>query len=311
MKTPIIISWFDKSTVKHLRLPFSFYLMPVFLFALSQAGTVNCTNTILSLVILHLFIFPSSNGYNSYQDRDETSIGGLKHPPKVTENLYYATLFLDITGVLFALLVSVQFSLFVLIFVLVSRAYSYRKIRIKKYRVIGFLTVFIFQGAFVYMMSYSAIADISIKAFFTRNNLICMSVASFFIGGIYPLTQIYQHDADKKDGVISISYKLGYTGTFIFSALLFALATFILYYYFDLKHQQKALVLFLLIMLPVVTKLLTWFYKVRQDKENAKVPEYCSSQSSILNFMQVAYKNANASRMLKVLFNHSGITTRY
>jgi 1,4-dihydroxy-2-naphthoate octaprenyltransferase len=269
MKTPIIISWFDKSTVKHLRLPFSFYLMPVFLFALSQVDTVNWTNTILSFVILHLFIFPSSNGYNSYQDRDETSIGGLKYPPKVTENLNYATLLLDITGVLFALFVSVHFSLFLLIFVLVSRAYSYRKIRIKKYPVMGFLTVFIFQGAFVYMMSYSAITDISIKTYFTFNNLICMSVASLFIGGIYPLTQIYQHDADKKDGVISISYKLGYTGTFIFSGLLFAIATFILYYYFDLKHQQIALVLFLLIMLPVVTKLLTWFYNVRQDKENA------------------------------------------
>jgi predicted naringenin-chalcone synthase len=41
------------------------------------------------------------------------------------------------------------------------------------------------------------------------------------------------------------------------------------------------------------------------------VPEYCSSQSTILNFMQEAYKDTNASRMLKVLFNHSGITTRY
>ena len=224
-----IVSWFDKNTVKHLRLPFSFFLMPVFLFALSQADTVNWQTTIIAFVIMHLLVFPSSNGYNSFQDRDETSIGGLKHPPKVTKNLYYATLFLDIVGVLAGLFVSVYFSLLVLIFVLVSRAYSYRKVRLKKYAVIGFLTVFIFQGAFVYLMTAAAISTSSFANFFTLNNIICMSVASLFIGSIYPLTQIYQHDADKKDGVISISYKLGYIGTFIFSSILFSIAIVFLF----------------------------------------------------------------------------------
>ena len=243
--------------------------MPVFLFALSQANTINWQTTILAFVILHLLIFPSSNGYNSYQDRDETSIGGLKHPPKVSENLFYATLLMDVVGILSALIISVYFSLFVLIFVFMSRAYSYRNVRLKKYPVIGFLTVFVFQGAFVYLMASSAITDFSIDTFFTLNNIICMSVASFFIGSIYPLTQIYQHEADKKDGVISISYKLGYIGTFIFSALLFAIATIFLFYFFHLKHQHIALVLFSLIMIPVVIKLSLWFNKVRRDTVHA------------------------------------------
>ena len=264
-----IVSWFDKSTVKHLRLPFSFFLMPIFLFALSQTNTINWQTTALAFVILHLLIFPSSNGYNSYQDRDETSIGALKHPPKVTQKLFYATLLLDIIGVLCALFVSAYFSMFVLIYVLMSRAYSYRNVRLKKYAIIGFLTVFIFQGAFVYLMTSSAITTFSIEKCFTVNNIICMSVASFFIGSIYPITQIYQHEADKKDGVISISYKLGYNGTFVFSAILFSIAIISLFYYFNLKHQQIALVFFLLIMLPVITKLSIWFNKVRKDTANA------------------------------------------
>jgi len=263
-----ILSWFDKNTVKHLRLPFSFFLMPVFLFALSQANVVNWQTTVVAFVILHLFIFPSSNGYNSYQDRDETSIGGLKNPPKVTENLFYVTLLLDILGVLCALFVSVYFSLFVVIFILMSRAYSYRNVRLKKYPVIGFLTVFIFQGAFVYLMAFSAITNFSVEIL-TLNNIICMSVASLFMGSIYPLTQIYQHEADKKDGVISISYKLGYIGTFVFSAIQFTIATIFLFYYFSLKHQQIDLVIFLFLMLPVITKLSIWFNKVRKDTAHA------------------------------------------
>jgi 1,4-dihydroxy-2-naphthoate octaprenyltransferase len=269
MKNILILSWFEKSTVKHLRLPFSFFLMPVFLFALSQANAVNWQSTAIAFVILHLLVFPSSNGYNSFQDRDTGSIGGLKYPPKVNRNLYNVTLLMDMVAVISGLLISWSFSLFVLIFILISRAYSYRNVRLKQYAVTGFLTVFLFQGAFVYMMASSAISTFSLANFFTLNNIICMSVASLFIGSVYPLTQIFQHEADKNDGVTSISYKLGYNGTFVFSGILFSIATVFLYYYFKMMHQQIAVLVFILLMLPVIVVLSVWFAKVRKNTENA------------------------------------------
>jgi len=243
--------------------------MPVFLFAVSQASTINWGTAVIAFIILHLFVFPSSNGYNSFQDRDTGSIGGLKHPPKVSLNLYRATILMDILAVLSGLLISYNFSLFVLIFILISRAYSYRKVRLKQYAVIGFLTVFLFQGAFVYLMASSAISTFSFVNFFTLNNIICMIVASLFIGSVYPLTQIYQHDADKKDGVTSLSYKLGYNGTFVFSGILFSVATVFLYYFFYLKHQRIAVLLFIILMLPVIIYLSVWFAKVRKNTDNA------------------------------------------
>jgi len=264
-----LVSWFDKNTVKHLRLPFSFFLLPVFLFALSQSGQINWVNAFLAFLILHLLVFPSSNGYNSYQDRDETSIGGLKHPPKVTSNLYYATLLIDTVGLLSGLFISVYFSLMLLVFIIMSRTYSYRKIRLKKYPVIGFLTVFVFQGAFVYLMSSTAINGLNWVDLFSENSIICMIISSLFIGSIYPLTQIYQHQADKNDGVISISYKLGYTGTFVFSGLLFAVAVLLMFFYFSIKQQTFALIIFLLMMLPVIYRLSVWFAKVRKDTVHA------------------------------------------
>jgi 1,4-dihydroxy-2-naphthoate octaprenyltransferase len=243
--------------------------MPVFLFALSQHSAINWLNTLIAFVILHFVIYPSSNGYNSYQDKDETSIGGLKHPPKVTENLFYATLLLDAAGVLSALLISVNFAVCVMLYVLISRAYSYRNLRLKKYALVGFLTVFLFQGAFAYLMVASALSDFSFQSFFTLNNILCMCIASLFIGSVYPLTQIYQHDADKNDGVTTISYKLGYTGTFIFSGLMFGTASVLLFYYFDKKDQLTALLLFFMLMLPVVIRLLIWFNRVRKDNTKA------------------------------------------
>ena len=264
-----LVSWFDRSTVKHLRLPFSFFLSPVFLFALSQSDQINWVDTLVAFLILHGLVFPSSNGYNSYQDRDETSIGGLKYPPKVTSNLYFATLLLDIIALLFGLFVSIGFSIMVLIFIVMSRAYSYRQIRLKKYPVIGFLTVFVFQGAFIYLMAMTAIGGVNWVILFSENSIICMSISSLFIGSVYPLTQIYQHQADKKDGVISLSYKLGYTGTFVFSGLLFTMAILLLFYYFNLKHMFIPLIIFLLMMLPIIYRLSVWFAKVRKDIINA------------------------------------------
>jgi 1,4-dihydroxy-2-naphthoate polyprenyltransferase len=284
-----VISWFDKSTVKHLRLHFSYHLMPVFLFALSQATATNWQHVIISFLILHLLIYPSSNGYNSYQDKDETSIGGLKNPPKVSVNLFFVSMLLDFIGIALSFTVSAYFAGFVFLYVLISRAYSYRKLRLKKYAVIGFLTVFLFQGAFTYLMVSCAVSDAFFENIFSPGNVICMSVASLFIGSVYPLTQIYQHQADKKDGVTTISYKLGYIGTFIFSATMFAIASGLLFYYFNFKHQLIALALFFIMMLPVIVRLLFWFTKVLKDTTHA-------------NFENTMKMNLMASTCMNIYF---------
>ncbi len=290
------IRWFDRDTVKHLRFPFSFFLLPVFLFALSQALLVNWVNAILSFFILHFLVFPSSNGYNSYQDRDEDSIGILKHPPKVTKHLFYVTLLLDSSALIFAFLISPLFSFFVLVFIIMSRMYSYRGIRLKKYPVTGFLVVFIFQGAFIYFMTLVAVSEQYFPAYFTRGNIICMTISSLFIGSMYPLTQIYQHEADKKDGVTSISFLLGYRGTFIFSAILFAAASVLLLYYFGRRSHYTTFFLFTVLILPVVIFLIKWFDKVRRNNsfanfENTMKANMLSASSMNLFFLILIINN--------------------
>ena len=81
-----IAALFDRNTLLHLRLPFSFFLLPVFLFAISQTGGIHIYNTVMLFIALHFFIYPGSNIYNSYMDEDKGSIGGLKQPPPVTKN---------------------------------------------------------------------------------------------------------------------------------------------------------------------------------------------------------------------------------
>ena len=123
----------QKSTILHLRIPFSFYLMPVFCFATAVAQPDDWMKVFGVFVILHLLVYPASNGYNSYYDKDEESIGGLEKPPPVDKELLYVSLVLDALAVLLSLFISYWFALGIFIYGMVSNEYSYDKTRLKKF----------------------------------------------------------------------------------------------------------------------------------------------------------------------------------
>ena len=251
----------QKSTIQLLRFHFSFFLMPVYWFALSQVPAISWPRALLVFLILHLLVYPASNGYNSYMDRDETAIGGLEKPMQPTRQLFYTTVFMDIIAITLSLVVSIYFFAGILLYILASRAYSYRGIRLKKYPVIGYLTVVIFQGAATFWLVYHG----SNLNFILNVPWQTMLAASLLIGGFYPLTQIYQHKADKQDGVTTISYLLGYKGTFIFTAIVYSIAFGMLAYWFIATLQQTSFVLLQLFFIPVLVYFFIWAKKVWND----------------------------------------------
>src|SRR5579871_5412043 len=142
------------STLKLLRLPFSFFLMPVYWFALSQVVDRDWGRAVLIFVILHGLVYPASNGYNSYMDRDTTPIGGLKAPPPPTPLLFRVTVIMDLLALALGFFIGPWFVAGLAGYILASRAYSYRGIRLKKYPFIGWLTVISCQGALVFFLVY-------------------------------------------------------------------------------------------------------------------------------------------------------------
>ncbi len=257
-----------RNTLKLLRLPFSFLLMPLFLFALSQEPHINLIPTLLSFLIIHLLIYPASNGYNSYIDKDTDSIGGLEHPPLPTKELFYLTIFLDTLALfLSALLVNYFFAFCILVYILASKAYSSKQVRLKKYPFIGFLTVVIFQGAFTFYMSVAGISGHAMTI--TQTSVFILLACSFQIAGAYPLTQIYQHQQDAKEGVITLSYKLGYKGTFLFTMAMFLLCNVFYFLYFNNIKNELNFYIIQLFFLPIVIYFMYWFYLVLKDKKNA------------------------------------------
>jgi len=254
-----------RSTIQLLRFHFSFFLLPVFLFAVSQVHPINWWCALLAFCILHLLVYPSSNGYNSYMDRDTTPIGGIAKPLEPTFELFQVSVVMDIVAILLSQIISWYFAVGILLYILASRAYSYRRIRLKKYPILGYLLVITFQGAMVYFLSYhAASADATLKV-----PVLGMLAASCLIGGYYPLTQVYQHEDDEKDGVRTISMLLGKKGTFLFCGFAFALATTLVFLLYKQSSTLWSFWLFVVCMGPMVGFFAHWMRKVWKDASQA------------------------------------------
>ena len=245
-----------------LRIPFSVYLMPVFWFGLSALRQpFGVGRAVGVFVVLHLLAYPASNGYNSYYDRDEGSIGGLKHPPKVSPELLHLVYLFDALAVLGGGLLNAWFGLLVAVYLLVSKAYSYDGIRLKKYPLLSTAVVVVFQGAFTFLMTQVG-AGASQSSLFEPTNLLLALVSSLFLCGSYPLTQVYQHQEDARRGDRTLSLRLGIRGTFGFAAVGLLTGAAVLAYALWLRHETRHLLIFLAATGPVVVLFGRWVWAV-------------------------------------------------
>lgn len=258
-----------RATFLHLRFPFSFFLMPVYLFALAVYATINIQNAALIFVILHVLVYPASNGYNSYFDKDEKSIGGLKSPPKTSKDLYNWALILDVLALALSLIISWQFSLMILIYGLVSKAYSHPMIRLKSMPIVGWLATGIFQGYFTFLAVVLGLHNFEFSDLLNLQWQIPAVLSSLLLMGSYPMTQVYQHEEDRQRGDKTISLKLGILGTFYFTGLFFFFSNGGLILYFYEGFGLMTAVLFQLSLLPVIGYFLYWFLKVLKDENKA------------------------------------------
>jgi 1,4-dihydroxy-2-naphthoate octaprenyltransferase len=277
-----------RSTLLHLRIPFSFFLLPVFLFALALTPNHNGERMLLVFLSLHLFLYPSSNGYNSYYDKDEESIGGLKRPPKVSKDLLgWSLVFFGIALALGAW-INWEFASMLGLYGLVSMAYSHPSIRLKKYPWISWAIAGLFQGYFTFAMAYAGLSNLGGEVLLKPHVLVPGFLTSLMLWGNYPLTQVYQHGEDARRGDRTLSLLLGIKGTFIFSALLFAGTTAAFIWYFLGKGQSHIVGYYLAAMAPIGLFFLLWMGFIFRESE--KYATY--SWAMGMNFLSAIALNA-------------------
>ena len=276
------------NAIKLMRYPFSVFLMPIFWFALCAYPEANLYKALSVFLLVHGLLYPASNGYNSWFDKDEGSIGGLKNPPPVNPKLIWLVNISDLLAIVWAAFISWPFAGLMLIYIVMSRAYSNPATRLKKRPFAGTLTVITFQGGFMFLAMQYGMGN-SISQLFSSENLVLALVSSLFLLGSYPLTQIYQHEEDGRRGDRTLSIILGINGTFIFSGISFGLATLILCLDLGFKFGPILPAVYLFGMVPVLIIFTKWMLKVVSDR----------AEASFENTMQM---NKVSSIMLSVVF---------
>lgn len=279
---------FTKSSWLHLRIPFSYFLMPVFLFALCVSPNFTGSSLFWSFVIIHLFLYPASNGYNSYFDKDEKSIGGLKNPPPVNTGLYWLSIAFDFIAVALALVnINITFAVMVLIYGIISKAYSHPAVRLKKYAIASWIIIGLFQGCFTFLMCYAGINKFGLENLLKPALLAGGALTTVMLWANYPMTQIYQHEEDQKRGDNTLSRVLGVKGTFLFTGILFLVVTIGFISYFNAFFAFRYALAFLLFLFPVVAYFSYWFLRVLKE---VSLADY--THAMWLNFISATSLNA-------------------
>jgi 1,4-dihydroxy-2-naphthoate octaprenyltransferase len=261
---------FSRSSWLHLRIPFSFFLLPIFLFSLSLSPNFNGQRIFWVFFILHFLLYPASNGYNSYFDKDEKSIGGLKNPPPVSADLYYLSLLLDAAAIILGYIkINTTFAVMLLIYGLVSKAYSHPMTRLKRHAWTSWVITGVFQGLFTFLMCYVGVNDFGGDQAWRREILVPGLLTSMMLWANYPLTQVYQHEEDAKRGDVTLSARLGIVGTFYFAASVFTLAAGGFLFYLKFAFGENYAWLFLVALLPVLAYFFYWFFLIMKNKKHA------------------------------------------
>ena len=269
--------------------------MPVYWFALSITNPIDWQRAVVVFILLHVLLYPSSNGYNSYNDRDTESIGGVAKPMQPTKQLYYITLALDLIGFAFSFLVSPVFAGCFLFFIICSRLYSWRGLRLKKYPILGYLLVISNQGSLMFFaIAHGVSSNLTMEV-----PLLLILAAGLLIGGFYPITQIYQHIQDRKDGVKTISILLGKRGTFIFCGILYLLAFLCLFLYFQGVEMLHNFWIIQLFFVPVVLYFIRWMLLVWNDSDKADF-------QNTMRMVWLASTCTNLAFLTLLILNHFG-----
>ncbi len=250
----------------HLRVSFSFFLLPVYWGALGQSPAPDPWRSVAILLVVHLLLYPASNAYNSYFDKDEGPISGLETPPPVSKTLYWVSWVLDLVALALGAFVNWAFVVYLLIYGFVTKAYSHDRIRLKRYPVFSWLLIGLLQGGITYVLTYVSINNLPLSAATQPRLLMGGLLATLNLMALYPITQVYQHEEDARRGDQTISRLLGIRGTFVSAIIMFGLSSFGFYIFFEGGSWFWVYGLFLL---PAVVFFLRWFAQVNRDERRA------------------------------------------
>ncbi len=206
-----------RDLVVHLRLHYQLlFLSPLFLWGVLLGGGPRFAKAALGFVAFHVFLYGGITAYNSYYDRDEGPVGGLEKPPAVAPALLGFSLGVQLFGLALALAVGLELAAIYGLVMVLSVAYSHPRPRWKGRPLLSLVVVAFGQGAVAFAGGWlCSVAPPG--ALGSTRGLLGLAVAALSAVGLYPLTQVYQIDEDRRRGDRTFAVAFGADACFRFA----------------------------------------------------------------------------------------------
>jgi 1,4-dihydroxy-2-naphthoate octaprenyltransferase len=237
----------------------SFIYLPLFLFVISQTHDLNWLHTGLFFVIIQVLIHPA----NQLQTANANMIfsDNKSDISKQGKKLISTSMSMNSVAVVLSLLIiSLEVGVGVLVYLLLSKLHNNNPIRLRKYAIISILLTMSMQGVLLFVLTQYATGKLMLIT-----NVFAIQACAFFVGFVYPLTQIHTHTDDLKRGDLTISIRLGLKGTFALSLVMFLIAISFMGLHFYNTRNVFHFYLFLFFLSPVAAYFFWWRKNTRLE----------------------------------------------
>ncbi|MEX0610141.1 MAG: UbiA family prenyltransferase [Balneolaceae bacterium] len=209
-----------KNFLIHLRLHYQFFILSGgYLLGALFVDEINQTQFWLQFLNVHVLLFGGATAYNSWWDKDEGPIGGLKSPPKMNRWMWPASLILQFTGLGWALTVNWNYALIYGLSMLFFWLYSTPLARWKGKPILSLAAIGISTGTNSFFLGFLAAGGYPITFL---EDFIAFGVACIVLS-LYPASQVYQREEDQQRGDRTFAIRFGLKGVkWLFTILFIA-----------------------------------------------------------------------------------------
>lgn len=192
----------------HLRLHYQLFILSGgYLLGGLMADQMDTSQFWLQFLNVHILLFGGATAFNSFWDKDEGPIGGLKNPPKMTTWMHRASLVLMFLGWLWAYSISIPYFIIYGLSLVLFWLYSTPHARWKGDPHLSMIAISVSTG-----MNSTLLGFLATNGAFSLVILFASVGTSFVLLSLYPVSQIYQQEEDQRRGDITFFGKYGLSG---------------------------------------------------------------------------------------------------
>lgn len=226
----------------HLRLHYQFLILSGgYLLGGLLAGEMDATDFWLQFLNVHILLYGGATAFNSFWDKDEGPIGGLKHPPKMAPWMRPVSMAMMVSGWIWSVERGADYFLVYGVSLLLFWLYSTPAARWKGHPILSLIAIGVSTGT----------NSVLLGTFAAGGSLTWMVMTGAIGAGaillsLYPVSQIYQADADIRRGDRTFAIVYGLKGVRLFFGSMYLFGLILISAALYKHHQILALALFIM-----------------------------------------------------------------